>query len=86
MILIYKYTPDRLGKISIPMKAKILTAQMQGTDIVIWAEVDTDNFNEDRRFTIVGTGWDLGEEPSERTYVATVQEPSGYVWHIFEIL
>lgn len=86
MKTIHKYKPNFVGEISVPEGAKILTAQLQGTAIVLWAEVETDNFNEDRTFIVVGTGWSLDDEPTERTYIATVQEPSGYVWHVFEVL
>ena len=82
----YEFGIQKLGSFEIPSGAKILTAQWQFYEVVLWAEVDTDNFSEDRKFIIVGTGWSLDDEPTERTYIATVQEPSGYVWHVYEVV
>lgn len=67
-----------------PDSAKILTAQMQGDTITLWAEVFDENRAEERTFEIFGTGWHITPPDRNREYVATVQAPGGLVWHIYE--
>lgn len=91
MLTIHKYLCPISGptsrKIAMPTGAKILTAQFQPDNgLVLWAEVETNNRRTIRCFDVVGTGMEL-ETPSEsRKYIATVQEPDGYVWHVFELI
>lgn len=88
---IYKYVVDTAenGIIKGPI-TKLLTAQIQRGNLVVWAEVDTDN--EDRKFHIIpiGTGWNL-DAPSDKTcvldshnYLSTVQYAGGsLVFHVY---
>lgn len=85
MITIYKYY---LGPpIQIPQDAKILSVQAQGDGIYLWALVDTDKPTVTRVFTRIGTGWNLSDETDlfNQTYISTVQDRDGFVWHIFEL-
>lgn len=88
---IYKYVVDTAenGIIKGPI-TKLLTAQIQRGNLVVWAEVDTEK--EDRKFQIIpiGTGWNL-DAPSDKTcvldshtYLSTVQYASGsLVFHVY---
>jgi len=65
--------------------SKVLTVQMQGNKVNLWAIVDShDGVIKSRRFLIIGTGQEM---PSiECEYLATVQQANGLlVWHIFEV-
>lgn len=72
---------------------RVLTAQMQGDKIVVWAEVDTENMfilkKHKLTFYLVGTGWYVSDEKvkgnceDNRIYVNTVQDREGYVWHVY---
>lgn len=69
--------------IEMPAAAKILTAQAQGSQLCLWAEVDPDAVLKVRRIEIFGTGHPMGN--GQRRYIATVQM-SNLVWHIYEAL
>ena len=86
MHTIYKYAlqPLREQTISMPDSATILTVQMQGDTITLWAEVHDDNRPENRTFEVFGTGWHITPLECEREYIGTVQDRSGLVWHIYE--
>jgi hypothetical protein len=88
---IYKYpiTNSNGGIIEGPI-TKLLTAQEQYGNIVVWAEIDTDKPNVKYRVMPVGTGWPL--DPSdgkpcildEYTYLSTVQLVTGaLVFHVY---
>lgn len=88
---IYKYVVDTAenGIIKGPI-TKLLTAQIQRGNLVVWAEVDTEK--EDRKFQIIpiGTGWNL-DAPEDKTcvldshtYLSTVQYANGsLVFHVY---
>lgn len=69
--------------VSIPFGAEILKVAIQKGDIYLWVLVRPDRQPEDRRFAIVGTGWDLKEESI--VYIDTVFL-GDFVWHIHEVL
>lgn len=79
---IFKYplTRSTSQKVSMPEGAVILTAQMQGGTLCLWAKVKPDNEPTMRRIRIFGTGQYFTGEPS---YIATVQDGQ-FVWHVFE--
>ena len=81
---IYKYVLNNAftsAVIRVPEGARILTAQMQGSDFVLWAAVDISvPLFEYRTFRVIPTGAEL---PKGLAYISTVQQGS-YVWHIFE--
>lgn len=73
--------------LSLPIGAKILSAQIQREKICIWAMVDSKEKKENRTIAIVGTGNPLPKiNPDEKmVHVDTVQLHS-MVWHVFEIV
>ena len=88
---IYKYSivNSKDGVIEGPI-TKLLTAQVQHGDIVVWAEVDTDKPNRKFQVMPIGTGWPLdapaGKECvlDSHTYISTVQMGGGaLVFHIY---
>jgi hypothetical protein len=80
MKTVYKYP---VGDIQIPKGAKILTAGIQGDDILIWAEVDTEQVLEHRTVHVYGTGHLI---PDNACYIATLFDWNGFVWHIYEVV
>ena len=86
---IYKY-PLRLSgneNIIFPKGAEILTVQVQNDDVCIWALVDPNEKDFEKRFfEVFGTGhpiyYDMGVS---RNYISTVQLKAGeLVLHVFE--
>jgi hypothetical protein len=68
-----------------PRGAKILAAQSQRENIVIWAMIDPSAEHERRRFTVYGTGGLLPDDPG--VYIGTAQQADGaLVWHLFEVV
>lgn len=87
MKTIWKFTLQMVARqdISMPMGAKILPKiDMQGVNLVLWAEVDDIvETTVPRHLCIVGTGMEM---PSGNlAYIDTVLH-SGYVWHLYEKL
>ena len=81
---IWKFPLEVQGEqvVSMPRGAKILTVQVQGTEVCLWALVDPDKGREERRFAIVGTGHDYD---GDGKYIGTIQLSSGrLIFHIFE--
>lgn len=70
--------------VEMPGGAKILTCQMQGDTIVLYAKVDPDTPPEIRMFQVIGTGQEIPEE-LDHEYVGTVQY-GPLVFHVFELL
>lgn len=88
MKTIYKYTIDvDQGKLAIDAPVvRFLSAQVQRSNICIWAEIDTSK--PIRHFGIVpiGTGWDLDNFThfDKAVYIDTVQQYGGeLVWHLY---
>ena len=88
--MIYKYDlgiPYQKGqghfRLPIPLARvkKVLDIQMQGSNAVLWAEVEKDNFDNYLDVVVVWTGY---EEPETIPYFKTIQEPStGLVYHYY---
>jgi hypothetical protein len=78
--------------ITMPAGAKILSVQMQGYQLTIWAGVDLMSAPEFVPFYIVGTG-NPADHVVDKTYLGTVQQHydatglklpgNGMVWHVF---
>jgi hypothetical protein len=84
MKTIWKYPlGDTFPKsIMMPCGAKVLTVQMQGRQLQLWALVDPNQPYEPRRFSVFGTGW---ESEISGTYIGTFQLDGGsLVFHVFE--
>jgi hypothetical protein len=72
------------NEVEMPKGAEVLTAQVQGETICVWAGVDPEAPTEPRMFQISGTGTTMHEH-QERKYIGTVQR-GRYVFHVFEVL
>ncbi len=82
--VIFKYEIKLLADsvtVKMPDGAQILTAQLQGDTLCIWAVVNRYAPMTDRQIEIIGTGNPFIDD--SRCYIATVQQPP-WVWHIFE--
>ena len=65
---------------------RFLSAQVQRSQICIWAEIDTEKPDRHFMFAPIGTGWDLSEFPhfDKMAYLDTVQQYGGdLVWHLY---
>lgn len=68
--------------IQIEQAADILTAQMQGADLCLWALVDPEMPKLPMHFRIAGTGHAIKEDSLE--YISTIQLDGGaLIFHIF---
>ena len=85
---IYKYPLSVTGSqiIELPRGATILTAQVQGEMLCLWAEIDENQEDTDERIIgVFGTGHPMGNTP--RRYINTTQADGGsLIWHVFELL
>lgn len=83
MKTIYKYPLEITDEqyVTVPDGAQFLSAQMQGSQLCIWALVDTDNFDCRPRVKIFGTGHHVEVDDGWK-FVGTVQDRI-FVWHIF---
>ena len=80
--------------VQMPVGAKILTAQTQGSGFVpetlcLWAMVNPRSADdvEDRFIEIVGTGHPFQVDDLERVYIGSVQMAGGsLVFHVFEFV
>lgn len=83
---IRKYEIDITDRQAVPLPAGavILTAQFQGPELCLWAQVDARQFSlELRTVVIIDTGQRV-EDFGLLQYLATVQQLGGtLVWHIF---
>lgn len=71
--------------VTMPTGAEILTAQIQDNWICLWAIVDSEtNERERRAIEIFGTGHPMRQDIGvSRKYIATAQQGE-LVWHVFE--
>jgi len=84
--VIYKY-PIQLAQlfgVQMPLNSKILKADMQHGEPVMWALVDTGEPTRERVFSVYGTGNRISRiGPIE--YIDTFQMEGGsLIWHLFE--
>lgn len=85
MKTIHKYTLDVVGErtIQMPENAEFLSVQVQHGEICMWFLVDTGEAEISRKFTVIGTGWEMPNQAVQ--HLGTVQMEGGsLVWHIFE--
>jgi hypothetical protein len=76
---------DVRPRLWMPKGAKVLTFQVQGGKLCVWAEVDTEATTETRYFAVHGTGMEMPNGTADSdVYVGTVQI-SGFVWHLYEL-
>lgn len=72
----------------LPEGARVLSAGAQGEHIFVWAEVSKEDavIMIPRRFSVIGTGWELPEDFFEdKKFINTVFMGS-FVFHVFEVL
>ena len=85
---IYKYAFEVAGQfpLILPIRAEILTVQVQKGRPVIWAIVDTaEEKTEEREFRIIGTGHDISDNLKTLKYIGTFQLKEGsFIGHLFE--
>jgi hypothetical protein len=83
MECIWKYAlHDRECMILMPQDARVLTVQMQGETLCLWARVAPQAPQEPRYFVVLPTGL-FAEDIAQQAYLGTVQQ-RGSVWHVFE--
>jgi len=71
--------------VELPLGAEILTAQMQGDQLCLWAMVNTspDAITKNRRIEIIGTGNPV--PTGDLKYISTFQVyGGGLIFHVFE--
>lgn len=68
-------------RVDMPHGADVLTAQMQGDVLMLWALCEPEKLPIGRTFAVYGTGFRVPDACGK--YVATVQD-GGLVWHVFE--
>jgi hypothetical protein len=73
--------------LGMPIGAKIVHCMLQGQHACLWAEIDTDEKeNELREFVILPTGADCGKWYGTTRYIGTVHTINGdFVFHVFEL-
>ena len=81
---IYKYQLEIQAhqRIEMPDGAEILSVQVQGSTICIWAIIEEGQPLGERIFRIFGTGHDLPRDIHGFAFVGTVQT-GPLVWHVF---
>jgi len=91
MKTIFKYIIEVKDEqtLTIPVGSKILSVQVQGDNICLWAIVNPQIVDEEVLIEIFGTGNPIedekiifGQQRRERIFIGTVQQHK-FVWHIF---
>lgn len=88
MKTIWKYPLKVAGEqvVEMPEGAKIISAQMQGGQLCLWAIVISCRAVESRRICVFGTGHDISTDRAYE-FIDTAQMAGGsLVWHVFEKL
>jgi hypothetical protein len=86
MKTVQKYRIDSAKhSIDMPANAQILSVQIQGIDLMLWALVNDLAPEETRHFVVVGTGQDIPPGPKLK-YISTAQSDFKTVVHVFEVL
>ncbi len=86
MITIWKFPIEvtDIQTIEMPVKAQILTVQVQHNRPFLWAMVNSYYPIESRKIRIFGTGHDLSQEDASK-YIGTFQVDGGnLVFHVFD--
>ena len=86
-MVIWKYQIDTTDtqKILMPDGAEILTVQIQGGVPCLWAYLNPNNTNTNRKIEVFGTGKPIPE--GKRKYIGTYQLIAYFlVFHVFENL
>lgn len=89
MKTIYKYPLKIQDKqiVSMPIGAQILSVQVQGEVVCIWALVEPRLPKREIEFQMLGTGHDAGHINANYLHIGTVQLDNGkLVFHVFRYL
>jgi hypothetical protein len=83
--VIYKYQLNvGLNEFQFAVGAKILTAQLQNGAITVWVLLNPDTEEtKSVNFFVVATGQETDFGLEKTTYLNTVQDDFGLVWHVF---
>lgn len=80
---VWKFKLHPYARNMLPVGAKPLSVHAQGSDLCLWALVDTDAPLEDREFVIVGTGHELYDHAG--AFIGSALLAGGeFVLHVFE--
>ena len=84
MSTIWKYQLKLTDEQTVNMQkdAEILTVQLQGCSLCLWARVNPSNSQESRNILIHGTGHQVDDKAK---YIATFQCSVDMVFHVFEV-
>ena len=86
MKTVFKYKLDcSISEISIPLNATLLCVASQGSEIFLWAEVETDFPLHIRKFHLVGTGEKLPDFSENIKYFGTAFVAK-FVFHVYEVI
>ena len=80
----YKLELTDIQILRMPKDASILSAQFQFGTLFLWALVDPDKDEVERRIRIIGTGHPI-DNINNLSHIDTVQQAGGtFIWHVFE--
>ena len=87
-MVIYKYIiePDDYIKINVPKFSKILSVQLQKSNVCVWILCDPNQPLTTRTFRLAGTGHEIKEDIAGLIFIGTFQVYGGdLVFHLFEV-
>lgn len=67
--------------LTMPAGAEVVSFDLQDGHATLWAMVDPAAPRVERRFHVVGTGWEFD---ASVIYRGMAQTPTGLVWHLLE--
>lgn len=80
MRTIYKYSLNYISNLTLSKGAKFLHFDMQRGQTTVWFEINEDLEEENRSFSIFGTGQGI---PDSMRYLSTCLD-GNFVWHLYE--
>lgn len=82
---IYKYQLELADTqlVEMPANAKILSVQIQRTEICLWAMVNPSDGKISRRIFMAATGHEIRHETAFAPHIGTAQQ-GDFVWHFFD--
>lgn len=84
-ILKYKIELINNPIIKMPHEFKILHIDNQCGKLFIWAEVNEDSYPDDIHFRIYGTETLLDADHDKYTYISTILDSRGLIWHVYKM-
>lgn len=84
METVFKYSLPEVGAngLELPKGAKVISADVQGQMICLWAIVNPEAPKETRQFVVAPTG--NGVDVTGLDFIQTTFTVNGLVWHVFE--